>query len=267
MKRSFTAIPIILLLIGHLSCTTESSTNSGSPIENSVTSINLTASSVENENTVTSGKLPDKADTTYFTLAKAAKNIDQKTIRIEKTGTYRLGTYTFDIHNSPTKEEFYDFEVKRNGKSIFKTEAFDISKVVFDESKAGFTIFDMVSEDNANVGHVFILDTIKAELKKYFKPLQNTTNPIIIGERIFITNGLAILETDKDLKEIRERSIFYSSAGADDKYEYMDTYNINELSRVGNSLLINFTSHRSKEEMKMFSGEIAKTADVILIKE
>lgn len=267
MKRRFTAISIVLLFIGQFSCTTESNTKSRSTTEDSVTFINQTATSVENENTVTSEKLTDKADTSYFTVVKAAAKIDQNTIRIEETGTYRLGTYSFDIHDSPTREEYYDFEIKRKGKSLFKTEAYDISKVVIDKSKAGFTIFDMVTEDNANVGHVFILDTVKAEVMKYPKPLQNTTNPIIIGERIFLTNGLAILETDKNLKEIKKRSIFYSSARAGDKYEYMDTYNINELSRIGNSLLINFTPHRSKEEMKMFSGEIAKTADVILLKE
>ncbi|PRY05342.1 hypothetical protein CLV24_13022 [Pontibacter ummariensis] len=265
LKRRFTAIAIILLLIGQLSCTTES--NSSSPIEDSVSSIKLTDSSVEKGETATSGRLPDKADTAYFTVAKAAKSIDQNTIRIEKTGTYRLGTYTLDIHDSPTKEEFYDLEIKQNGKSLFKTEAYDISKVVIDKSKVGFTIFDMVTEDNANVGYVYILDTVKAEVQKYPKPLQNTTNPIIIGERIFLTNGLAILETDKELKTIRERHILYSSAMAEDKYEYMDTYNIDELSRISNSLLINFTPHRSKEERKVFSGEIAKTADVILIKE
>ena len=47
----------------------------------------------------------------------------------------------------------------------------------------------------------------------------------------------------------------------------MDTYNINELSRISNSLFINFTPHRSKEEMRMFSGEIGELADVILLKE
>jgi hypothetical protein len=267
MKRRFTAIPFVLLFIGQMSCTTESNTKNISPTEDSVTSINQTDTSIQNENTFTSGKLTDKADTTYFTVAKAAARIDKNTIRIQETGTYRLGTYAFDIHDSPTRDEYYDFEIKRNGKSIFKTEAFDISKVVIDKSKVGFTIFDMVTEDNANVGHVFILDTVKAEVKKYPKPLQNTTNPIIIGERIFLTNGLAILETDTDSKEIKERRIFYSSARAGDKYEYMDTYNMNELSRIGNSLLINFTPHRSKEEMKMFNGEIAITADVILLKE
>ncbi len=125
----------------------------------------------------------------------------------------------------------------------------------------------MVTEDNANTGHAYILDTVRAEIKKYPEPLQNTTNPIAIGNRIFLTNGLSILETDKNLKKVSERSIFYSSAEAEDKFEYMDTYNINELSRKGSSLFINFTPHKSDKDMKMFSGEIGKLADVILLKE
>jgi hypothetical protein len=265
MKRRFTTFLNIFILIGHLSCTTESNSNPASA--NLAPPVNMTSNSVNTENITPSSTLPAKADTAYFIVTKAAKNLEQNTIRIEKSGTYSLGSFSFNIHDSPTKEEFYDFEIKRNGRSIFKTEAFDISKVVIDKSMAGFTIFDMVTEDNSNVGHAYILDTVKAEIKSYPEPLQNTTNPIFIGNRVYLTSGLAILETDKNLRKVSERSIFYSSAEAEDKYEYMDTYNINELSRKGSTLFIYFTPHRSKKDIKMFSGEIGKLADVILLKE
>lgn len=162
----------------------------------------------------------------------------------------------------------YDLFVTKSGKLILDMGNISgVSKIYHRENVLLLTVYDFISEDGANEGRAVIIDLGKEISVVFERVLQNTCNPVLIDGKLYLVDGLDILETDLDFNVRRKWSMKYISE--ENELSYLDTYMICGLSLnlENNHLAIGFTPAKSLDPCVYYTGEMILGSNVVVFKD
>lgn len=203
-----------------------------------------------------------KLDTATFLSGKDAINL----LSFDESGLLKINQENISL-NLIDATNGYDLSVTRLDKTIFSKQVQGVSKVLYIKDWLLFTLYTSFSEDGANEGQAIIMNVKNGTVQIFGKALHNTCNPAIINKKLYLINGLQLIEADLNLNIKRTLPISYFSS--DDPYSYLDTYLICGLSLNNdkNLLSIEFTSVKSDNTCKFYSGIIEGKDKAVLLKE
>lgn len=193
--------------------------------------------------------LTESSDTCFLEKTE----INDKLLALDDDGNLSIDSLDIKLVLNENKKESYDLELFSKGeKKMFKNNIQGISRVLVNKNYIMFSIYQTFTEDGQNQGYPLIYSLKDDKILTTKKSFENTSNPVLVNDKVYLVENLQLFILDKGFKQIQKIPIIYEP---DEKnIMYLDTYLICGVNLQNKDLEISFSPNKSQKTCTLYKG-------------